>query len=115
MTLGLATVSCANAAGTKPTPTKSPTGLVSESPGSSSSPTKSGRAMPPLGILIAFANGTGPQSTGYDMSLVTAEGKVTAKVHAAGRSYIHTPGSGLSGAAAYDLPEVSASNTRVYY
>ncbi len=51
---------------------------------------------------------------GYDLALVTADGKVSAKVHAAVRSFIHTPGNG-PGAAAEDLPEVSASSSRVYY
>jgi hypothetical protein len=71
--------------------------------------------MPALGILIAFPNGTGPQSTGYDLTLVAADGKVRTRVHAAARSYIHTPGNGPGGAAAYDLPEISASSSRVYY
>jgi hypothetical protein len=70
--------------------------------------------MPALSILVAFSNGTGPQSAGYDLSLVTADGKVSAKVHAAVRSFIHTPGNG-PGAAAYDLPEVSSSSSRLYY
>jgi hypothetical protein len=70
--------------------------------------------MPSLGILVAFSNGTGPQSAGYDLTLVAADGKVAAKVHAAVRSFIHTPGNG-PGAAAYDLPQVSASSSRVYY
>lgn len=70
--------------------------------------------MPSLGILVAFSNGTGPQSAGYDLTLVAADGKVSAKVHAAVRSFIHTPGNG-PGAAAYDLPEVSPSSSRVYY
>jgi len=64
--------------------------------------------------LIAFSSGTGPQSAGYDLTLVTVEGTVAVKAHAATRSFIHTPGSG-PGAAAIDLPEVSASSTRVYY
>ncbi len=115
--LALATVSCANAAQTtaKPTPAQSPTRLGSASAAASASSSRSGGPTPALGILIALPNGTGPQSTGYDLALVAADGTVAAKVHAAARSFIHSPGNGPGGAAAYDLPEVSASSTRVYY
>jgi len=66
--------------------------------------------VPSFGILVAFPNGTGPQSTGYDLALVGTDGKVVARVHAATRAFIQTPG-----AAATDLPEVSASSSSVYY
>lgn len=114
--LALATVSCGNVAqsAAKPTPTVEPRATVGASPSAASTTTTSAAAAPALGILIAFPNGTGPQSTGYDLSMVGVDGKVVAKVHAAVRSFIHTVGT-AGGAAAFDLPEVSASNTRVYY
>jgi hypothetical protein len=68
----------------------------------------------PIAALVDFANGTGPQSTGYDLALVGADGHVAAHTHAAARSFIGSGGSG-GGAAALDLPEVSAANGRVYY
>jgi hypothetical protein len=67
-----------------------------------------------MAALVDFPNGTGPQSTGYDLSLVGADGHVAAHTHAAARSFIGSGGSG-AGAAALDLPEVSAGNDRVYY
>ena len=68
----------------------------------------------PLAALVDFPNGTGPQSTGYDLSLVGTDGRVVARAHAAARTFIGTGGTG-GGAAALDLPEVSAANGRVYY
>ncbi|HEX2680368.1 MAG TPA: hypothetical protein VHQ03_03660, partial [Candidatus Dormibacteraeota bacterium] len=64
-------------------------------------------------MLVNFPNGTGPQSTGYDISLVAADGRVVAHAHAATRAFIH--GSGISAPSAPDLPEVSVTNGRVYY
>ena len=114
--LALATVSCGNVTPTtaRLTPTPSPAATGSISATGSPSATTSGGPKPAFGILVAFSNGTGPQNAGYDLALVAADGKVVAKVHAAVRSFIHTPGNG-PGAAAIDLPEVSASSTRVYY
>jgi hypothetical protein len=63
-----------------------------------------------MAALVDFPNGTGPQSTGYDLSVVGADGRVAARAHAAARSFI-----GTGGTAAIDLPEVSAANGRVYY
>jgi len=67
-----------------------------------------------MAALVDFPNGTGPQSTGYDLALVGADGQVAAHAHAAARTFIGSGGSG-GGAAALDLPEVSAANGRVYY
>jgi hypothetical protein len=67
-----------------------------------------------LAALVDFPNGTGPQSTGYDLALVGTDGHVAAHTHAAARSFIGSGGSG-GGAAAIDLPQVSAANGRVYY
>lgn len=77
------------------------------------SPSASNASIPAFGILVGFANGTGPQSTGYDLALVGTDGKVVAKVHAATRAFIHQQG--ISAPAAADLPEISASRSRVYY
>lgn len=118
--LALVTAACGSAAQktATPSPTSSSSAAATATGSASSSvtPTSSPSSGPVsfLGILIAFSNGTGPQSAGYDLTLVTIDGRVAAKVHAAVRSFIHTPGSG-PGAAAIDLPEVSASSTRVYY
>ncbi|HEY4025333.1 MAG TPA: hypothetical protein VGO86_02795 [Candidatus Dormibacteraeota bacterium] len=67
-----------------------------------------------LAVLVDFPTGTGPQSTGYDLALVAADGHVAARAHAAARTFIGTT-SGPGGAAAIELPEVSAANGRVYY
>jgi hypothetical protein len=67
-----------------------------------------------MAALVDFPNGTGPQSTGYDLALVGVDGHVAAHAHAAARSFIGAGGSG-GGAAALDLPELSATNGRVYY
>jgi len=112
--LALATAACGSAAQTPShrTPTASasatPTATASASP--TASPSTSSGAAPALGILVAFPNGTGPQSTGYDLALVGGDGRVVAKVHAATRAFIQTPG-----AAATDLPEISPSSSSVYY
>src|SRR5215470_7887756 len=83
-------------------------------PRPAASPSASPGAGPPMAALVDFPNGTGPQSTGYDLALVGADGHVAAHAHAAARSFIGSGGSG-GGAAALDLPEVSAANDRVYY
>jgi hypothetical protein len=67
-----------------------------------------------MAALVDFPNGTGPQSTGYDLALVGVDGHVAARAHAAARTFIGTGGTG-GGAAAIDVPEVSAANGRVYY
>ena len=108
--LALLTIGCGSVAqkAAKPTPTAS----ASVSP--TASATASTASVPSLGILIAFANGTGPLSAGYDLTLVAGDGKVVARAHAAVRASIATGGT-AGGAAADDLPEVSASGTTVYY
>ena len=114
--LALVTVACG---GVSPK-TQKPAATASSSapPGAtaSTSPIASATAatasVQSIGILVGFVNGTGPQSSGYDLALVAADGKVVAKAHAAVRASIGTGGTG-GGAAAYDLPEVSASSTTV--
>jgi hypothetical protein len=81
-------------------------------PAPSSSPTSA--PVPALAVLVDFPNGTGPQSTGYDLALVAADGHVAARAHAAARTNIDSVG-GPGGAASIDLPEVSVANGRVYY
>jgi len=94
------------------------------SPGSAGSP----RTAPPtavpsptptpeqsLAALVDFPTGTGPQSTGYDLALVGTDGHVAARTHAAARTSIGIFVTGGGGAASLDLPEVSASNGRVYF
>lgn len=78
------------------------------------SSTPSSAASHSFAVLVDFPNGTGPQSTGYDLVLVATDGHIAGRVHAATRSFIHTVG-GPGGAAAPDLPEVSVANDRVYY
>jgi hypothetical protein len=82
-----------------PPPVPPPSPAPSSSPGGQ-----------PLAALVDFPNGTGQQSTGYDLVLVGTDGQVAARAHAAARSAI-----GSGGAAALDLPEVSAANGRVYF
>jgi hypothetical protein len=108
--LALATAACGSATA-KRTPTASASATASVS--STASPTISAAPVASFGILVAFPNGTGPQSTGYDLALVGAGGNVVAKAHAATRAFIHQQG--ISAPAATDLPEISASSSRVYY
>jgi hypothetical protein len=68
----------------------------------------------PEAVVIDFPTGTGPQASGYDLALVSPDGCLGAHTHAAVRSYIHSS-STVGGAAAPDLPEVSASNGGVYF
>ena len=65
-------------------------------------------------MLVNFPNGTGPRSTGYDLSLASASGRTVAHTHAATRAYIHAAAQ-VSAPAAPDLPEVSVANGRAYY
>jgi len=111
--LALVTVGCGSASPKTQKPAMtSPAATASTSvTASATAPTASVQS---LGILVGFVNGTGPQSAGYDLALVAPDGKVVAKAHAAVRASIGTGGTG-GGAAAYDLPEVSASSTTVYY
>ncbi|HKV32150.1 MAG TPA: hypothetical protein VJT14_14175 [Candidatus Dormibacteraeota bacterium] len=115
--LALATVACGSMApkAAKPTPPASASALPTANPSPTAAPSASSPSTPSYGILVAFADGTGPQSAGYDLALVAPDGKVAAKAHAAVRSFIHSPGNGPGGAAASDLPEVSTSSSRVYY
>jgi hypothetical protein len=79
----------------------------------SGAPAGSPRTGPRLGILVDL-NATGPAGSVYDVALVGLDGKVAARARAARRGTVHTPGSG-PGAAALELPQVSASDTHVYY
>lgn len=65
-------------------------------------------------MLVDFPEGTGPNSTGYDVTLVTTSGCAVKTAHAATRSYIHGAGS-ISTPSAADLPEVSVANGGVYF
>jgi hypothetical protein len=103
LTLALTTLLLASCAGSSPG--SAAPGVASPAPSPSGSP--SGQA---LAALVDFPNGTGPQSTGYDLALVGTDGRVVARAHAAARGFI-----GSGGASALDLPEVSAANGRVYY
>lgn len=80
----------------------------------SPAPTTSSTSPGPLAVLVDFPNGTGPQNTGYDLTLIAASARAVAHAHAAVRSFIGTVG-GPGGAAAPDLPEISVANGRVYY
>jgi hypothetical protein len=62
---------------------------------------------------VSFPKGTGPSNGGYDVAIVDISGRVLARAHAAVRSFIEP--SGISAPAAVDLPEISVSNTRLYY
>jgi hypothetical protein len=110
LTLVITALLLAACAGSSPGSAAPPTSAPPASATPSSSP-PTGQA---LAALVDFPNGTGPQSTGYDLALVGADGHVAARAHAAARGFIGTGGSG-GGAAALDLPEVSAANGRVYY
>ena len=114
--LALVTAACGSVGQKTVTSTSTPSTSATTSASPSATPTLSPSAgsVSSLGILIAFSGGTGPQSAGYDLALVTVDGTVAAKAHAAARAFVHTPGNG-PGAAAIDLPEVSTSSTRVYY
>jgi hypothetical protein len=83
---------------------------VASSPSASASP-----GQPALAALVDFPGGTGPQSTGYDLALVAADGHVAAHTHAATRASIATGGTGGGGAAALTSGRSSAANGRVYY
>ncbi len=65
------------------------------------------------GVLVSYPQGTGPSNGGYDIAIVDVSAKVVARAHAAPRSFIRV--SGISAPAAVDLPEVSTSNSRLYY
>jgi hypothetical protein len=104
----LGACSGATPSGTSETPATAPSSTPN-APSPSPSSTQS------LAVLIDFPNGTGPQSTGYDLALVAADGHVAARAHAAARTFIGTPGGAPGGAAAIDLPEVSVAGSRVYY
>lgn len=104
LTLVFTALLMAACAGSSPGPAASST-----APPASPTPSASPGGQP-LAALVDFPNGTGPQSSGYDLALVGTDGRVVARAHAAARSYI-----GSGGAAALDLPEVSAANGRVYY
>lgn len=67
----------------------------------------------PYGVLVSYPQGTGPSNSGYDIAIVTIFGKVVARAHAGVRAFIEP--SGISAPAAADLPEVSMSNTRLYF
>jgi hypothetical protein len=110
LTLVLTTLLLAACAGSSPGSAASP----GSTPRAGASPSSSPAGGQSLAALVDFPNGTGPQSTGYDLALAGADGRVVARAHAAARSFIGTGGSG-GGAAALDLPEVSAANGRVYY
>jgi hypothetical protein len=94
------------AKGASPSPSPSASGAASTAPAAAP-----GTAA--LGVLVNFPQGTGPANTGYDLALVNTSGKIAAHVHAAVRSFIHA--TGISAPAAFDLPEVSVSVSRVYY
>src|SRR6266700_2658978 len=79
-------------------------------PPAAASPAPSATPSQPLAALVDFPTGTGAGSTGYDLSLVAPDGRVAAHIHPATRT-----ATGAGGAAALDLPEVSAANGRVYY
>lgn len=79
----------------------------------SSAPASSSRTGPRLGILVDL-NAAGPAGSVYDVALVGLDGRVAARARAARRGTVHTPGSG-PGAAGLELPQVSSSDTRVYY
>lgn len=109
LTLLLTPLLLAACAGSSPGPTASTPPPAAATPGGSPSP-----GAEALAALVDFPNGTGPQSTGYDLALVGTDGRVAARAHAAARAFIGVGGTG-GGAAAIDLPEVSAANGRVYY
>jgi hypothetical protein len=110
LTLLLTPLLLASCAGSAP----GSTAAQGSAPPPAATPSASPGGGQPMAALVDFPNGTGPQSTGYDLALVGADGRVAAHSHAADRSFIGSGGSG-GGAAALDLPEVSAANDRVYY
>jgi hypothetical protein len=87
---------------------------VAASASRGSSPGPTALAAQSFAVLVEFPNGTGPQSTGYELSLVAADGRIVAHTHAATRAFIHAAAS-VSAPAAPDLPEVSVANGRVYF
>ena len=100
---------CGQQAGPLINPTQARTTANSSSSASPSSSPPSA----PHGVLVSFPQGTGPSNGGYDVAVVDTTGRVVARAHAALRTFVGP--SGISAPAAVDLPEVSMSNTRLYF
>jgi hypothetical protein len=88
LTLVLTPLLLASCAGASPG-ASAPPGPV---PPATAAPGASPSGGQPLAAVVDFPNGTGPQSTGYDLALVGTDGQVAAHAHAAARTFIGSGG-----------------------